>query len=207
MAQDMTSSAKLAAQVVSDRSKCLYASQYCEENVWQLCKLLHDNNVPLQHVHVVFVSNKQQACCIWEQRASSDEHQGLVVWDYHVLLLSTAEQLVFDLDTKLGFPCAADEYFARAFGLSGQVKPEFRALFRLVPAREYLDKFASDRSHMLQEDGEYMATPPSWDCIRTEESTMNLPQFMRVTEPVDGVKSETLDLEALTALVGSGKST
>lgn len=39
-------------------------------------------------------------------------------------------------------------------------------MFRVIPAQEYLDRFASDRSHMLNEDKvTYMATPPSYPPI------------------------------------------
>ena len=41
-------------------------------------------------------------------------------------------------------------------------------LFRVVAADEYLAAFASDRSHMLKEDGSWLAEPPTYPCIQTQ---------------------------------------
>jgi hypothetical protein len=42
-------------------------------------------------------------------------------------------------------------------------------MFRVIPAQEYLDVFASDRSHMLKEDKiTYNAPPPSYPPIYNE---------------------------------------
>jgi hypothetical protein len=42
-------------------------------------------------------------------------------------------------------------------------------MFRVIPAQEYLDLFASDRSHMLKEDKiTYNAPPPSYPPISNE---------------------------------------
>jgi hypothetical protein len=42
-------------------------------------------------------------------------------------------------------------------------------MFRVIPAQEYLDVFASDRSHMLKEDKiTYNAPPPSYPPICNE---------------------------------------
>jgi hypothetical protein len=42
-------------------------------------------------------------------------------------------------------------------------------MFRVIPAQEYLDVFASDRSHMLKADKvTYNAPPPSYPPIRNE---------------------------------------
>ena len=43
------------------------------------------------------------------------------------------------------------------------------SMFRVIPAQEYLDVFASDRSHMLKADKvTYNAPPPSYPPIRNE---------------------------------------
>lgn len=42
-------------------------------------------------------------------------------------------------------------------------------MFRVIPAQEYLDVFASDRSHMLKEDKiTYNSPPPSYPPIRNQ---------------------------------------
>ena len=38
----------------------------------------------------------------------------------------------------------------------------------MVAADEYLTAFASDRSHMLKEDGSWLAEPPTYPCIQTQ---------------------------------------
>ncbi|KAF8579498.1 hypothetical protein K439DRAFT_1394672 [Ramaria rubella] len=56
------------------------------------------------------------------------------------------------------------------------VPEQFRSKFRVIPVMDYLDEFASDRSHMLYAmeftkalldggDSEYRALPPDYPCI------------------------------------------
>ena len=40
-------------------------------------------------------------------------------------------------------------------------------MFRVIPAAEFLEKFASDRSHMVNTEG-WIAPPPSYPCIQTK---------------------------------------
>ncbi len=40
--------------------------------------------------------------------------------------------------------------------------------FRVIPAEVFLATFASDRSHMKNEDGSWMQPPPSYPCIATQ---------------------------------------
>ncbi len=52
-------------------------------------------------------------------------------------------------------------------------------MFRVISAEEYLDVFASDRSHMLKEDKiTYNASPPSYPpiCNESMNSVMYLKQ-------------------------------
>ncbi|KAK6011314.1 hypothetical protein OSTOST_23607 [Ostertagia ostertagi] len=37
--------------------------------------------------------------------------------------------------------------------------------FRVIPCVEYLTHFSSDRSHMKDENGEWIAPPPDWEPI------------------------------------------
>lgn len=41
-------------------------------------------------------------------------------------------------------------------------------MFRVIPAEEFLQTFASDRSHMLTPDGHWMAPPPTYPPIKTK---------------------------------------
>lgn len=44
-------------------------------------------------------------------------------------------------------------------------------MFRVIPAQYYLETFASDRSHMLVNETEYLSTPPEYPCIQTDSKT------------------------------------
>jgi len=115
---------------------------------------------------------------------------GLVVWDYHVILVlrrptGDEDSLVYDLDTILDVPCGARHYLEKTFPyycdttdlVTEQVlDPVYQSVFRIVPASEFIDNFASDRSHMIASDSSshliqdeqvaeevrYLAPPPSY---------------------------------------------
>jgi hypothetical protein len=41
--------------------------------------------------------------------------------------------------------------------------------FRVVPAKYYLENFASDRSHMIDaKTGTYLSPPPNYQCIESK---------------------------------------
>lgn len=75
-----------------------YTPCYCEENAYLLCQQLAQNRQ--DDVHVVLISNPAQQVAFWHQRASN-RADGLVVWDYHVLVVQATSNgaLVWDLDT------------------------------------------------------------------------------------------------------------
>ncbi|KAK6046194.1 hypothetical protein COOONC_16302 [Cooperia oncophora] len=80
--------------------------------------------------------------------------------------LDEGSAVVWDLDTRLPFPCTFDEYWI------GSVQPQrggnstqYGRYFRMVPCAEYLLHFSSDRSHMKTEDGRWLAPPPDWEPI------------------------------------------
>lgn len=41
-------------------------------------------------------------------------------------------------------------------------------MFRVIPAEEFLQTFASDRSHMLTPEGQWMSPPPIYPPIKTK---------------------------------------
>ncbi|EIN07838.1 hypothetical protein PUNSTDRAFT_69424 [Punctularia strigosozonata HHB-11173 SS5] len=111
-----------------------YTSCYCEENAYLLCATFSQNAdvAASWDVSVAFVSNARQTVALWSQKASRDL-DGLVVWDYHVVLClrsrarpvsppsdsearafgkttdsdSPARTWIYDFDTRLGLPCDA----------------------------------------------------------------------------------------------------
>jgi len=74
----------MSVSLLPDRSECLYASCYCEENVYKLVKHVEKcSPESLNHVWTVFISNNEKCVPLWQQKAGRDE-DGLVTWDYHV---------------------------------------------------------------------------------------------------------------------------
>lgn len=112
---------------------------------------------------VVFITNESRACAINHMRVG----EGLVVWDYHVLMVTRDDQMVFDLDTTLGLPCPVKDYWHYAFPVEGpkQLFPRFR----LVEGADFLKRFRSDRAHMKHpETGNWLQPPPPWSPILGE---------------------------------------
>ena len=168
------------------RGDCLYASHYCEENVYKLCS--HPVTAKRNRT-VVFISNSGRSVAMRSQRASS----GIVMWDYHVILMVDTE--VLDLDTTLGFPAPVSTYFDHSFPTD--VPSELRPRFRVVAAQLFLDTFHSDRSHMIGADGLYLAAPPPWPAIRPELGS-NLDEFVDMSRDSSG---EVLSLSGMMTIV------
>lgn len=103
----------------------------------------------------------------------------LVVWDYHVIFLhqNGDNTIVYDFDTVLPFPINFEAYCTNNFR-EGQISAAFHYKFRVVSAEVFLQKFASDRSRMKDETGQYIKPPPKYDCIHTDSETNNLNSFI-----------------------------
>ncbi|KAH9857637.1 N-terminal glutamine amidase-domain-containing protein [Lenzites betulinus] len=128
-------------------------------------------------IYVVFISNGAKTVALWSQKAARDDV--IVWDYHVVLVLlprgappdsrgethrspaaeddsqgrPVREAWVYDFDTTLPVPCHWRAYIAGTFpyaldGATG-IDKRYESLFRVTPAREYLDHFASDRSHMI----------------------------------------------------------
>lgn len=139
-----------------------YVAFYCEENVYRLAE---DRSAAAggDDAFVVLVSNAERAVALTAQRAGRGD-AAAVVWDYHAIYAEG--ELIFDLDSLLGFPLEMERYEALTFPRTGDhpLAPRFSA----VPAPAYLEAFSSDRSHMLGADGRYLEPPPAWPAIYDE---------------------------------------
>lgn len=170
--------------VIPEALHCTYTACYCEENVWKLAALAKENCSlhELSKCYCVFISNKSKKIPLWQQKASKAA-DGLVVWDYHVIFVYQERRgsLVFDLDTNLGFPCTFKEYALACIGDEKTLKQEYRRMFRVIPAIEFLSSFASDRSHMVNEKGEWLAPPPKYPPINCSVSTNNIDEFISMS--------------------------
>ncbi|KAL4224097.1 hypothetical protein ACF0H5_017551 [Mactra antiquata] len=166
----------------SSASDCVYTSCYCEENVWHLCDSVRQNHpAVLDNCYCIFISNRDRTVPLWEQKASNAE-DGVVLWDYHVIFIHCDgnECLVYDLDSRLDFPCNILTYIEKGILSCDHLKPQYKRLFRVIPAPLYLKTFASDRTHMLDKDKKWMKPPPSYPCIKTEASTNNIDDFINM---------------------------
>ncbi|XP_033127443.1 protein N-terminal glutamine amidohydrolase-like isoform X1 [Anneissia japonica] len=173
--------------VLFDLNDCIYTSCYCEENVWKLCEKLRDEGrlQQLQDVSAIFISNDAKKIPLWEQKCV-DEGQ-VVVWDYHVILVhqeAGAESQVYDLDTRLPFPCRFKYYLEMALRTEDHMKETYHRKFRVVSGAVFLDTFASDRKHMKGPDGLWLKPPPMYPCISTKASSNNLADFITMVPSV-----------------------
>jgi len=166
---------------------------YCEENIWRLAyrRIMGDlgggeinNSKENEEYYVVFVSNEER-CCPMLNQIASDHPMKPCFWDYHVVLMQSTKVVkkgkqviqaqVSDMDTHLSSPCALEEYLEGTFNIDFADKKDekkFAPLFRVVRAQYYLENFYSDRMHMMK-DGEWLAKPPSYDCITTSNMKKN----------------------------------
>jgi hypothetical protein len=144
----------------------LYTANFCEENIWQLCQ--HPSLAAFTKT-VLFISNEQRNCPLWHQKSSLGDDP--VWWDYHVtLIVSSAEaSFIFDFDTNLNLPSPLIEYLQHTFRPDLAVSKEDRPLFKTIPSLEFIQKFDSDRIHMLNDAGEWKSTPPNWPMIKSTE--------------------------------------
>lgn len=179
-----------SSHVALERSDFTYTSQYCEENVYMLCKKLRSARVADQegsNLFVVFISNENRQVPLWNQKASKGT-EGLVIWDYHVICVQKTTEKdtqfqVWDLDTVLPFPVPLHQYITEAIRPSLPLHRKFRRLFRLIHAPIFLHYFASDRRHMRNAEGKWIAPPPPHNCIIAEDGTVhNLDVFISMTE-------------------------
>lgn len=140
-----------------------YCARYCEENIWRLAQ--HADFAGAERV-VAVISNGEQACLFWDQRACVDPNLP-VWWDYHVILLvNQGEWHICDLDTALPLPVEAGAYLHRTFRLQERMPEEIRPRFLLLPGDAYVSEFASDRSHMRDDQGNWLSPPPDWPAIK-----------------------------------------
>ena len=152
-----------------------YTALFCEENIWHLVKSI--NTELLGNYTVLFLTNKSKKIALMNQKAAAEKSH--VIWDYHVILHEINEGYIFDYDSSLGFKTPINSYFSKTFGNQQQLLEEFRTGIIAIPASEYKNEFHSDRSHMLNSDGNSLCSFPSWPKIDNKgeiplKSLMNL---------------------------------
>ena len=88
---------------------------------------------------------------------------------------------VYDFDSGLAFPSPFPTYALKSFGKSPT------ASFRVIPAKEYVDHVASDRTHMFKE-GKFIMPPPGYASPkgRLSKEPNNLAAFINMDNPFVG---------------------
>lgn len=155
------------------RDECEYTSCFCEENCYKLVERLL-LRCSQHQVYVVLVTSRGKATPVWCQR--SVKEGDYVLWDYHVLVLHCGGE-IFDLDSRLEFPSPALAYIDKSFKPTASLPHEHEQLFRLIPGREYLSKFSSDRSHMKHLEADKFPAWPSI-CGPSAASPHELPKLL-----------------------------
>ncbi|KAH9679130.1 protein N-terminal glutamine amidohydrolase [Citrus sinensis] len=178
-----------------DSSQFQHTPYYCEENVYLLCKKLCANGTAEadgSDLFVVFISNEKKQALhgsgnflgskrtgkkipLWHQKASQ-RADGVVLWDYHVICVQRKKGgdspcLVWDLDSSLPFPTPLAPYVSETIQPSFQLFSEYQRFFRIVHAPVFLRCFASDRRHMKDSAGNWIAQPPAYEPIVAEDKT------------------------------------
>jgi hypothetical protein len=174
------------------RAEAQYAAQFCEENIWHLCQ--HPKLAELER-HVVFISNYLRCCPFWEQRAGAEGSEP-ILWDYHVILFTRRspdlDGCVFDLDTRLDFPSGVEGYLQQTFRNVALLPTAYQPMFRVTSAVDYVATFSSDRSHMRDDRGNWLAPPPTWPPIMGDNQ-QTLPDYMNFQSKTFG---EAIDIDA-----------
>lgn len=170
----------------------IYTACYCEENIYHLARLYPDS-------FTVFISNHNRTVPFWSNklRTSAENEQGLVVWDYHVVLVSLDK--IWDFDSAVPFPCQTSEYLDRVLRVSDshRLPEQFTRQYRVIRSVDFCRDFASDRSHMLR-DGQYVMPVPAYAAILGPSGeTMNLDRLLDFGSSVSVQANQTVDTNGI----------
>ncbi|KAJ3935229.1 MAG: N-terminal glutamine amidase-domain-containing protein [Lentinula lateritia] len=192
-----------------------YTSHWCEENVYLLIQSFSRDSSLSEDwdVFAVFISNHSKTVALWNQKLS-EELGCPVIWDYHVVAvlrsrnISTSVQISLRVLLSLYFVLsnAVTAYLVQTFSVN--VLDELQSYFRVVSANIFLDRFASDRSHMLAptsgtfEVPIYLKPVPPYPLIRGAHctSTHNIMEFVSML-PSDGY-GDVFSLQAVNDFFG-----
>ena len=158
-----------------------YTPYYCEENTWFALK-----ERDLDDGHALFIVGGPDGVGVWSQ-AASPRPDGLTLWDYHVVALGrrAGRWHVLDPDCTAGSDLALHDWIAASFPFAGVLPAEIEPRFRPIAAERLFDEFHTDRSHMRDERGEWLAPPPPWPPLSDRS---NLLDFLAVDGTIDLVE-------------------
>lgn len=123
----------------------------------------------------------------------------MVWWNYHVIMLAstTESSLVYDFDSTLPVPVSAKEYFKLTFDRQDHLKEADLPMFKAIDAEDYIESFFSDRSHMIDADGNWLSSPPSWQIIGKNR---NLP-LIKLQDFTSSSEQKIFSLEEMEARI------
>ncbi len=179
-----------------DLSGYRYQPYYCEENAYFFCRDLLDRGEDPEMLSALFITNQNRCCLLNHQKAAPPGAP--VLWDYHVILLqSHPPASIVDPDCRLGLTLPAMTYLNATFPVG--IPLSLRPLFRVVPAMEFMETFASDRRHMRYPDGSWHQPPPPWQPPHGPHppGTHTLPLFLRTAGDDPTLPGELITLEQL----------
>jgi protein N-terminal glutamine amidohydrolase len=142
----------------------LYTACFCEENIWQLGKSIQEERT--ESFNVLFLTNEQKSIALFKQKAVPQDN--VIVWDYHVVLHDTKENLLYDYDTRLGFKNTLADYFEGTFPPEPFYINEYKTSIRVINLEVYLNHFSSNREHMIA-NGLPLQPMPLWPKIQNIE--------------------------------------
>jgi len=148
-----------------NREDHLHHPFYCEENVWHLLRSLD-----VERAQAVFITARPGP--VWMQAQRAAPSGSTIGWDYHVVaLIADPSPRIFDLDSRLAFPCSLRAYLAASF--PPRAPDSGCPWFRTVEASAFLAAFRSDRRHMKRPDGSWIHAPPPWAPISRTGSDLS----------------------------------
>ena len=157
-----------------NRRQFPYTACFCEENIWHLARHLIVRGVPVCAMQAVVLSNEARRTALREQRAVAPGE--IIFWDYHVVLWlqNYSDDWIFDFDTRLPFVTERQQYAKNTFVDPADLPDMFHPWLRIIPMREYLNNFSSDRSHMRDANGQEIVPFPLQPAIQPANNERNI---------------------------------
>ena len=138
----------------------------------------------LKNMSALFLTNETKTCALLNQRASGEEDY--IIWDYHTILHNKKTNTILDFDTKLGFENPILFYFQNTFGQQQLISKKYRTLIIDIPGNEYLEHFYSDRTHMLDTEGNQVQPFPSWPLIKNQPP-LKITDLMNLSDSISKI--------------------
>ncbi len=143
-----------------------YKQFYCEENIYKFLQLTKDD---VLESYALFVTNENKYLLV--------ENHKFIGWDYHVIALIKKDDgyIIVDFDSNLGREQDIISYIEKHF-----TDEESNPQFRVVPYDILMDKFKTDRSHMVKKE---LGTP-AWNKLHNESNLFT--HFLNLEKDIEG---------------------